>query len=451
MTGGHPGLGTNAADGYVHDSEKAVATIRVSKPAEHDLLTATEAIEFLDVKRPTLYTYVSRGWLRSVPCTTGRGRRYVREDLERLKSRSNGHLGHTSTTIITASNGASLETNLTRIDANGPIYRGHSAIALARAGVRFESVAELLWTGVLPERCPDWSKYPVSDDHLRDLELAVEYAKRSVVHVRPDELQSFIALRLVLTALSIRRRVRMANARRNGVSDARELLLLSTALPGICGDATRAPSSTVRSIAGRLASAWKSPAARIEPARRARAMDQALVLVADHGLDKLAITVRTMAAAGADLYACISAGLDAFAGVEYDSTCMQLEHTVSDLVSPSAVCRYVAVNVDRGRSIPGFGHPWYPGGDPRATVLIEQAAALGTNTPRMRNAFALIEAARDQGAPTIEVGLVALAAALDLPFGSTATLVALGRMAGFIAHVFEKLGSARNGEWSSSE
>lgn len=436
-------------DGYddgMRDREKTVASAGVPVRQKNDLLTATEAIEYLDVKRPTLYTYVSRGWVRSLPSASGRGRLYVREDLERLKSRSHAHVGHASTSALPS------ETQVTRIDAGGPIYRGHSAATLARAGVPFESVAELLWTGELTEKCPDWSKRPISSDHLRDLEVAAELAKRAVVHVGAQELQPLVAIRLGVTVLSARRRARMPSAQRNEMREARELLLLSAELPRICGDASLVtPPMTVRGIAARLANAWESPAVRVEPARRVRAIDQALVLSADHGLDALAIAVRMMAAAGGDLYACVSSGLDAMAGFEYESICMQLEHIVCDLVSPSAVRRYVAANMERGHSIPGFGHPWYPAGDPRVPLLLEQAAALAQDERRVRNVMELIEAARDQGAPTLEVGMVALAAALDLPFGSTSMLVALGRMAGFIAHVFEQWDSAGDGELTSQE
>src|SRR5262249_33883672 len=45
---------------------------------------------------------------------------------------------------------------ITDIRVAGPRYRGHNAIALASSGVGFESVAELLWTGALPEAPASW-------------------------------------------------------------------------------------------------------------------------------------------------------------------------------------------------------------------------------------------------------------------------------------------------------
>jgi citrate synthase len=53
---------------------------------------------------------------------------------------------------------------------------------------------------------------------------------------------------------------------------------------------------------------------------------------------------------------------------------------------------------------------------------------------------ALIEAMREAGreAPTLDVGLVALAAALRLPAGSAPAIFAIGRTAGLIAHALEQ-------------
>ena len=45
------------------------------------------AAALLEVKRETLYAYVSRGLLRGVPSGRGRARLYLRADVERLRAR----------------------------------------------------------------------------------------------------------------------------------------------------------------------------------------------------------------------------------------------------------------------------------------------------------------------------------------------------------------------------
>ena len=54
--------------------------------------------------------------------------------------------------------------------------------------------------------------------------------------------------------------------------------------------------------------------------------------------------------------------------------------------------------------------------------------------------LAIIEATADtsHGAPTLDLALVAVAAALQLPPGSAACIFAIGRIAGWIAHALEQ-------------
>jgi citrate synthase len=117
--------------------------------AEH--VTAREAIALLGVRLPTLYAYVSRGWVRSVPGPRRRGRLYARADLERLKARHDARAGHAAVAIDALRWGEPvLDSAITRIARDGTFYRGHSVSALADADASFESVAELLWRGELP-------------------------------------------------------------------------------------------------------------------------------------------------------------------------------------------------------------------------------------------------------------------------------------------------------------
>ena len=93
----------------------------------------------------------------------------------------------------------------------------------------------------------------------------------------------------------------------------------------------------------------------------------------------------------------------------------------------------------RGEGIPGFGHPLYPAGDPRAASLLSAAGKLAPRPARGRAALAIADAMRRQGLPaTIDFALTALTAALALPKGVAALTFALGRTAGWVAHVLEQ-------------
>jgi citrate synthase len=84
---------------------------------------------------------------------------------------------------------------------------------------------------------------------------------------------------------------------------------------------------------------------------------------------------------------------------------------------------------------PGFGHPLYPDGDPRAPPLL--AAARAHRSPELDALFAALEARRGP-APTLDVGLAATAMALGLAPGLASALFAFGRTAGWIAHAIEQ-------------
>src|SRR5262245_25646172 len=123
-------------------------------------LSAREAAARLGVKLPTLYAYVSRGLLRSLPGRAGRARRYLRADVEALRARG---------PPLRAAAGAPRwgepipESAITAMPPEGPAYRGRLAADLARSGVPFEAAAELLWSGMLPEAAPRWSAPPLPE------------------------------------------------------------------------------------------------------------------------------------------------------------------------------------------------------------------------------------------------------------------------------------------------
>jgi citrate synthase len=99
----------------------------------------------------------------------------------------------------------------------------------------------------------------------------------------------------------------------------------------------------------------------------------------------------------------------------------------------------------RGDPLPGFGHRLYPAGDPRGAHLIALARGLPGRAGRLEVLLAIAEAVRAQGgeAPNSDFGLVVLTAALGLPQGAAPAIFALGRCAGWIAHVMEQRADPR--------
>lgn len=394
------------------------------KSPERAWLTASEACARLAVKPATLYAYVSRGLVRSQPAPTGqRGRRYHRGDIERLRARSLARRGHGAVAGGALLFGEPvLDTRVSSIGASGPLYRGRAAVGLARAGIGAERVAELLFTGELPDRAPRWR--PPN-------RATVERACAALASgaTGPEGLLSVVATMEPMGA---------DVTEPEELERARTLIRLLAASPALAP----APSSD-----GRVSLAAPSLAASLlvalgrRPDRAAvRAVDSALVLCADHELNASTFAARVAAGAGADLPRCLAAALAVFSGGRHGGTCDRIEAMVADLALPERALSRARERMAQGQEIPGFGHPLYPEGDPRAPPLIALAEALDPGEPRVRALAVLREALELAGGekPTLDHGLVALACALGLPPRSAGLIFAIGRSVGYVAHVLEQ-------------
>ncbi len=398
---------------------------------EDTYLTATIAAALLEVKPQTLYAYVSRGLLRSV--REGRTHRYLRSDVERLKSRSDARAGHGPLAGAALRWGEPvLDSAVTAISPDGPFYRGHAAVSLARAGVPFESVAELLAVGVLPEAPARF----VAPSRL---------GLRAVTALLPAEPSPLAALTLGVAAMAARDLGRFGAPLAAEQERAHKLVAAMAALLGLprgraCVEEAAAAADLASSCLVALGGKTKSKRASRE------AVNKALILCADHELNVSTFAARIAASAGADLYACVSAALAALSGPRHGGACDRVEALVAEVGRPERAGAVVHERTRRGEAIPGFGHRLYEHGDPRAELLLELARSLGAiggrdgRHPMLTSILALVDVMKREGRepPTLDVGLVALTSALDLPSGSALAIFALGRSAGWVAHIFEQ-------------
>lgn len=177
----------------------------------------------------------------------------------------------------------------------------------------------------------------------------------------------------------------------------------------------------------RLAAAW----GRNDPAA-ADILRRALVLLADHELNASTFAARVAASTGAGLSAATLAGLCALSGPLHGGMAARVINLVEESrrIGPAAT---VAGRLARAAPTPGFGHPLYPEGDPRAAALLAAC-------PPTDDLAALLEAVADGTGerPNIDFALVVLAEALTLPADAPFLLFATARAAGWIAHAVEE-------------
>jgi citrate synthase len=369
---------------------------------QHEWLGAQAAAALLGVKPATLYAYVSRGLVRRLRPAGERRLVYAREDLLRLRARHDARSGHAPVAAGALRFGEPvLESALTEITPEGPRYRGHPMQELQDAA--FESVAELLFSGAPIGERPRWPA-PLPLDAVETLV--------------PRGTPPLHALGAIVPVLALSDRQRGAHPPAVELDGARALIRTMAAALGLGRDrrATRVALGAP-TVAEAAARALGGDAARIE---------RILVLAADHELNASTFTARVAASAGADLVACVTAALGTMSGPLHGAASDRAAALLAEIRTPARAANVVAARLRRGEGIPGFGHPLYPGGDPRGRLLLER-------TPSR-----LVDAvARASGLlPNLDAGLIAATA--DLPPGSAAGLFTLGRTAGWIAHALEQ-------------
>lgn len=370
-----------------------------------DTLTAAQAAALLGVSRQTLYAYVSRGLVASEPGPgPSRARRYPRAPLEglrerRARARDRDLAAHGALTWGLPV----LDSALTLIEDGRCYYRGRDVVELARAE-SLERVAALLWAADADAAPGIFAGVPDAPAHTAGAPSAAALA-RHLVEASEGSIVTLAAPDAV---------VRRGGAR------------VVAGLFGAAGAVGGGP------LAERLARGWGTGAAP--------ALQAALILCADHELNVSAFTARCVASADAGLESVVLAALCALRGRRHGGLTERVEELADDAGRVGAA-RAAERALGEGGELPGFGHPLYPDGDPRAAELLRLAAE-ARRDPVVDDLRAL--AADQLGAPpTLDFGLVALARALDLPPAAPVCLFALGRSVGWIAHALETRGDGR--------
>ncbi len=380
-------------------------------------MRAKEAAAALEISLPTLYAYVSRGLIHSEPGTgKSRAKLYARADVEALLARKAlrknpakaAETGlHWGTPVLASA--------VTMIEDGRFFYRGHDVIELAQTAV-FESVASLLWR-----------------DEFEAADLFPPLLPGNLVQQMSNVQPILVALPLferfqVVLPLLAGHDLAAFDLRGTAVAQtgARLLHLLTWAATGARPQAD---------LATTLQQAWAAQNLSLQ-----KLINTALILCADHELNASAFAARVVASAQASPYAVVQAGLAALQGARHGGHTARVVTLLREVDNVAAVRPAVAARLRLGEAIPGFGHPLYPKGDPRARLLLDlvaEAFGEGTAVPIVQELMRVMAEATGH-LPTIDLGLAALAVAADLPTGAPLALFALGRTAGWLGQAIEQ-------------
>lgn len=358
---------------------------------------AEEARDRLGIRPQTLYAYVSRGrvQVRADPRDPRRSL-YRAADIAALAERKSR-----SRKVSDVAAGAIhwgepvLASEITTVAGGRLFYRGRDAIRLAETET-LESVARLLRGGHGAALKRTERPEPLSAKTMRERAFLALAARAAI----DPPARGRAALALAVEAATL-------------------LDVLTDAVAGHVGGGA---------IHNRLAFAWGQgpggPGADL--------IRRMLVLVADHELNASAFAARVAASTGASLAASALAGLATLSGPRHGGATAAVRAFAAE-AAQLGPREAIARRLQDDRALPGFGHPLYPEGDPRAAALLNRFQ-LPSELERLHDAVRAVA-----GLPAnIDFVLVAACEALKLPEDAPFALFAIARCAGWIAHAIEQ-------------
>jgi len=374
------------------------------------VLSAGEAAAELGVSRATLYAYVSRGMIASEATVGRRERLYRADDVRALRARRDK-----GKSADEAAEGALhlglpvLESAITLIAEGKLFYRGRDVADLA-GEASLEAVATLLWA------CKD-------DPFVEAVPL----------------LPKLLGPTPIARAMHALAQASASDASAHDLSPGGIARTGARILRLLCAALTDAPTSRLP-IHEQLGRAFGRPKLGVLGLVRTL-----LVLLADHELDASTFAVRVAASTGANPYLAVLAGLAALQGPRHGGGVERVLAFVDEAKTLRLPGEAVERRLKRAERIPGFAHPLYPDGDPRATLLLGRLEAVAGDEAEMARVRGILGAARDIAGlrPNVDFAVGAAVRVLGWPDDAGLALFAVARASGWIAHVIEQTADRR--------
>jgi 2-methylcitrate synthase len=362
--------------------------------------------------------------------------------VEREKVASRGLEGVVATT-----------TAISSVSDNFLQYRGYRIEELV-GKAEYEEVAYLLLNGDLPNK-----------DELRDFKAELTKHRtlspflREILRQMSESGTPMDVLRTVISASAVEDPAEGDNSHE---AEYRKAIRLTAKLPTILatyirrrrGEQPVTPDPTLGHAANFARMAGLDEAHR----RAAEILNACFILQAEHGLNASTFAARITAATLADMHAAVTAGLSALKGPLHGGATDGTMKMLDEIGTPEHVDSWVAKAISSKYKFSGFGHRVYKTEDPRAKFLRKFAQDLAKDWkgPKYFDVQEALVAAIAKGRPTMspaaaeKVNIVNVdyyAATtytfLGIPADLGTSIFAVGRMAGWCAHIMEQHGDNR--------
>ena len=344
-------------------------------------------------------------------------------------------------------------TAISSVSDNFLQYRGYRIEELV-GKAEYEEVAYLLLNGDLPNK-----------EELRDFKAeltkhrALSPFLREILQQMSESRTPMDVLRTVISASAVEDPAEGDNSHE---AEYRKAIRLTAKLPTILatyirrrrGEQPVTPDPTL----GHAANFARMAGLDDAHPRAAEILNACFILQAEHGLNASTFAARITAATLADMHAAVTAGLSALKGPLHGGATDGTMKMLDEIGTPEHVDSWVAKAIASKYKFSGFGHRVYKTEDPRAKFLRKFAQDLAKDWkgPKyfdiQEGLVAAIAKARPSMSPgaadKVNIVNVDYYAAttytfLGIPADLGTSIFAVGRMAGWCAHIMEQHGDNR--------
>jgi len=180
-----------------------------------------------------------------------------------------------------------------------------------------------------------------------------------------------------------------------------------------------------------------------------------LVAVIDHGMNASTFTARVIASTDADMVSAVTGAVGALKGPKHGGVPGPVLEMLTAIGTPERTEPWIRAALDRGERIMGFGHRVYKVRDPRAELLDAAAETMAQYTGQRELLDFTREVERvtvkilDEVKPgrdlyaNVELYAALILHAIDVPAALFTPTFAIGRTAGWTAHVLEQFADNR--------
>nr|AAL01659.1 citrate synthase [Anaplasma centrale] len=343
---------------------------------------------------------------------------------------------------------AACRSEITFIDGDKGILRtrGYDIADLVTTGGGFCSVAHLLLHGALPQgrELDDFASAVGNECHVPAQVVNVIKSLPSSAHPMAILIASFVTLAACYHA-------------ENSIDPLKSAIVAISKVPGIVAAIYRHTSGMpaveadpnlgyvqnfVKMMFGDLGSTRQSVICR--------ALESIFIMHADHEQNASTATVRVTGSAGANLFACLSAGAATLWGPAHGGANEAVVRMLEEIGSPERVGMFIQRVKDKkdGVRLMGFGHRVYKNYDPRALIIRdickETLHELGTSDPLLDVAFELERVALQDEYfvkrflyPNVDFYSGIVLKAIGVPVNMFTAFFALARTTGWSAQWYE--------------